>query len=629
MLVPLSWLKEYVDITLKPEELGERLTEVGLGTEKITKVDDDTIFEFEVTPNRPDWLSIIGIAREIAAIEGKSIKYPRLKANFRGSTPKEVQPLVIKTDFEINPRFTAIIISGVTVKGSPKWFKERLLKINQRSINNIVDITNYVMFELGNPLHAFDYDKIKGQLMRVHKTKGGEVFKSVDGITYHLPKGAVVISDEEKIIDLCGIKGGFNSATFEETKTIIIRVPVENPILIRRASQSLGLRSDASSIFERGVNAGATVEALTRCVNLVLELAGGEIASNLYDLKKSDFLPWKLKLRLERLNKMLGIEIKEPKVLQIMKNLNLSPKKLAKGVIQTAIPTYRNDLKIEEDLIEEVARLYGYNNFPKTIPVGEIPTKPIPYYKSYELEHRVKQILTSCSFSEIYSYSLISESDLINIGINPEKSLRVDNPVSREFEYLRPTLKINLIKALRQNKPNSSQVNLFELGKTYLGKTLDNITEDYMLSAISNEKNFFEIKGILERLFQELGINMNPASTIEVLDEGVFFELNFSQILVKAKPQKTFIPIPKYPPVIEDLAIVADENVKTGALLEEIKKQSSLITEVSLLDQFKNSRTFHIVYQHKERNLTIEEVGKIREKIIKALAEKFKAKVKE
>lgn len=631
MLAPLSWLKEYVDIKLTPKELGERLTEVGLGTEKITKVDNDAIFEFEVTPNRPDLLSIIGIAREIAAIEGKSIKYPRLKANFRGLTPKEpkkVLPLEIKTNSEINPRFTAIIISGVTVRESPKWLKERLVKINQRPINNIVDITNYVMFELGNPLHAFDYHKIKGSIMRVHKTSGGELFKSVDGVAYHLPKDAVVISDEEKIIDLCGIKGGFNSATFKETKTIVIRVPVENPALIRRTSQSLGLRSEASSIFERGVNAGATIEALTRCVDLVLELAGGELASNLYDLKKSDFLPWKLKLRLERLNKILGIEIKETKVLQILENLNLSPKKLSKGMIQTTIPTYRNDLKIEEDLIEEVARLYGYNNFPKTIPIGQIPTKPIPYYKDYKTEERTKQILTSCGFSEIYSYSLVSETDLTALEIDPGKTLRVDNPVSREFEYLRPTLKINLIKALRQNKPNSPQINLFELGKTYLGKTLDNVSEEYMLSAVSNTKSFLEVKGILERLFQELGINEEPTAYIEVLEEGVFFELNFSKSLKKSNPQKTFIPIPKYPPVIEDLTIVADESIKTGELIEEIKKQSLLITEVSFSDQFENSRTFHILYQHKERNLTTAEAGKIREKIIKALAEKFKAKVK-
>ncbi|MBI1982114.1 MAG: phenylalanine--tRNA ligase subunit beta [Candidatus Levybacteria bacterium] len=629
MLAPLSWLKEYVDIALKPEELGARLTEVGLGTEKITKVDGDTIFEFEVTPNRPDWLSIIGIAREIAVIESKAIKYPKLKTTFRGSTPKGVQPLTIKTDFEINPRFTAIIIDGITVKNSPKWLKERLIKIGQRPINNIVDITNYVMFELGNPLHAFDYHKIKGNIMTVHQTKGGESFKSVDGTTYRLPKDAVVISDEKKIIDLCGIKGGFNSGTFEETKTIVIRVPVENPGLIRRASQSLGLRSEASSIFERGVNAGGTVEALARCVDLILEFAGGKTASNLYDFKKTDFKPWRLKLSLERLNKILGIEIKEIKVLQILKNLNLSPKKLSKDIIEAIIPTYRNDLKIEEDLIEEVARLYGYNNFPKSIPIGELPTQQIPYYKDYKIEEKAKQILVASEFSEIYSYSLVSETDLLSSGVDPQKTLRVDNPVSREFEYLRPTLKINLLKALRQNKPNSLELNFFELGKVYLGKTLDNASEEYMLSAVSKAKNFFELKGILERLFQELGNSEDPTPYLEVLDEGIFFELNFSQFFKKAKPQKTFSPIPKYPPVIEDLAIVADSNVKTGELIKEIKKQSLLIAAVSLLDQFENTRTFHIVYQHKERNLTTEEVAKIREKILSILKEKFNAKLKE
>jgi phenylalanyl-tRNA synthetase beta chain len=306
MLVPLSWLKEYVDITLTPKELGEKLTEVGLSCEKITKTPDDTIFELEITPNRPDCLSIIGIAREIAAIENVKIKFPRLRNLVK---PKKSLPLTIKTDSKINPRFTGIIISGIKVGESPKWLKDRLLKIDQRSINNIVDITNYVMLELGNPIHTFDYDKIEGKTMAVSQAKGGEKFESVDAIVYHLPKDAVIISDKEKIIDLCGIKGGKNSGTYEGTKTIFIRVPVEVPALIRKASQTLSLRSDSSSIFERGVNTGGTIDALKRTVDLILELAGGEIASDVYDIKETDFKPWKLKLRIDRLNKILGIEI--------------------------------------------------------------------------------------------------------------------------------------------------------------------------------------------------------------------------------------------------------------------------------------------------------------------------------
>jgi len=627
MLTPLSWLKEYIDIKLPPKELGERLTEVGLGTEKITKEKDDVIFDLEITPNRPDLLSIIGVAREVAAIEGKKIIYPKNKIDITKVKPKKVLPLKIETDFKINQRFTGIIIDGIKVKESPTWLKEKLIKIGQRPINNIVDITNYVMFEFGNPLHAFDYDKIEGKIMTVHQSKDGEVFKSVDGLNYHLPKGAVVISDSKKIIDLCGIKGGFNSGTFEETKTIFIRVPVEDPVLIRRTSQALGLRSEASSIFERGVNRGGTIDALNRCVNLILEFSGGEIASEVYDLKKEEFLPWKLSLRIERLNKILGIEIPQKEVLGILENLNLSPK-LIKNNIETTVPTYRNDLKIEEDLIEEVARIYGYNKFPKTMPQSGIPSMIIPYFKDYSLENKAKEIFKASGFSEIYTYSLTSEKDLKDFGFNEGHCLRVDNPISREFEYLRPTLKINLIKAIVENKSNFNKISLFELGKVYLGKNLDEKEEPYYLSGITTGKNYAQVKGIIERLFWEFGIKEDPSDSIGVIEEGIIFELNFSKLLEKANFEKIYKPLPKYPPVIEDLAIIASEKVKTGDLISEIKKQP-LVSEVSLLDQFEETRTFHIVYLDKEKNLTNEEVVKIREKILSNLSEKFHAKIKE
>lgn len=627
MIAPLSWLKEYVNITLSPKELGERLTEVGLGTERISKVDDDTIFEFEITPNRPDLLSIIGIAREIAAIEKKNIKLPKLP---NISKPQKPLPLTINTDFKINPRFTGIIIDGISVKESPAWLKKRLEKVGLRPINNIVDITNYVMLELGNPLHAFDYKKIKGNTLDVIQTSGGEELKSVDGITYHLPKGAVVIKDSEKIIDLCGIKGGFNSQISNETKTIFIRVPIEVPILIRKTSQALGLRSEASAIFERGVNSNGTIDTLKRCVDLVLELAGGEIKSDLYDLKKSDFSPWKLKLRLDRLSKILGINIAEKNVLSILDSLNLSPKKAVdKNLIEVTVPTYRNDLKIEEDLMEEVARLYGYNKFPKTLPLGQISTKQIPYFKDYKLEEKVKNIFISCGFSEIYTYSLVSEDDVIGAGFDPENILRIDNPVSRDFEYLRPTLKIGLKKALIQNKPNFEKINLFELGKVYLGKNLDNTEENYFLSGISNSKTFFETKGLLEELFSQLGIIDDPSGFIQSEDDTIVFELNFSKLLGKINLEKAFVPIPKYPPMAEDLSIIASSNTKAIDVINEIKNQSNLIVDVSLLDRFENTRTFHIVYQDKNKNLTGDEISKIRSKILKTLKSKFGATQKE
>lgn len=625
MLTTLSWLKEYVDIKLSTKELGNRLTEVGLGTEKITEDNTEIILEFEITPNRPDCLSMIGVAREVAAIEKTKIKFPKLKTNLKPTA--EIFPLEIKANPKINPRFTGIIISGIKVKESPSWLKERLESIGQRPINNIVDITNYVMFELGNPIHAFDYDKIEGKVMKVYQTKGGEEFKSVDGISYRLPNGAVVISDEKKIIDLCGIKGGYNSGTFDDTKNIFIRVPVEIPQLIRRTSQSLGLRSEASSIFERGVNKGGTIDALKRCVDLVLEIAGGEIASELIDLKTEDFDPWKLKLKIKRLNQILGIEIPKETVLSIFESLNLSPKLLT-DEIECTIPTYRNDLKIEEDLIEEVARLYNYNKFPKTLPTGAVPTVTIPYFKDYKLEQKIIEIIKAGSFSQVYTYSLISEENLLDSGINPEHALRVDNPVSAEFEYLRPTLKGNLRNALKQNKPYFKSIDLFELGKVYKGYSIDKATENYVLSGITNNKDFLEVKGLLERLFKEIGVKDNAADYIEILPEGIFFELNYDNFVKNANLNKRFKTLPKYPPLVEDLSFIVEENEKTGKIMEEIKSQSPLILEVSLLDQFEGSRTFHILYQSPNKNLTSEEVSKIREEIINSLKKRFKASVK-
>ncbi len=628
MLAPLSWLKKYLEITLPPKELGERLTEVGLSTEKILNQKNDKIFEFEITPNRPDLLSMIGIAREIAAIEKKKITYPTLTTDLKPKKNTQILPLKIHPNSKITPRLTGIIINNVTIKESPNWLKEKLISINQRPINNIVDITNFVMFELGNPIHSFDYHSIAHHEIWVKQAKGGEKFESVDGISYHLPKGAIIYEDHEKIFDLVGIKGGKNSGTYPDTKAVFIVVEVDDPILIRKASLALGLRSEASAIFERNVNRGGTIDALKRTVDLIVELAGGEIASELIDIKEQEFKPWSIKLRLERLNFVLGITIPTEKILNILESLDLSPK-ISGDTITATIPTYRNDLQIEEDLIEEVARIYGYNNFPKTLPGGDIPVQTIPYYKDYELDKKVKHILTSSGFSEIFTYSLISEHDLQEVAIESKNALRVANAVSREFEYLRPTLKGNLLKALKQNKPNFSEIHLFELGKIYKGTSITEAKEEYILAGISNKKTYLEIKGLLERLFMDCNVGEDPTKYIAILDEGILFEVPYTLITqAKGNPHK-FVPIPKYPPLVEDLALIAPTSVLAGNIIELIKKQSPLITDVSLLDKYEDTRTFHIVYQSYEKNLTSEDVTPIREKILKALKEKFSARLKE
>lgn len=628
MRAPISWLKEFVDITPNHKELADRLTEVGLGVEKIERVDGDVIFEFEVTPNRPDLLSIVGIAREIAAIEGKKV---RERAYELKPPQKKSLPMKLHPNYELFLRWSAVLLANVVVKPSPAWMQERLEKVGFRPINNIVDVTNYVMIELGMPLHAFDYDQIKGVQMAVDQAKGGERFTTVDELTYSLPKGAIIIRDSERIIDLAGIKGGLNSGIRDTTKNVFLQATVDNPVLIRRASQALSLRSEASAIYERGPDKGGVLNTLSRAASLILEFTGGELASPPIDLKKENFKPWTIDLAHQRLVRMLGIDIDPKQAKTILEQLGLKTtmnRELSTINYSVTVPTYRNDLHIEEDLIEEVARLYGYNNFPKKIPQGPTPTVQVPYLRNYQSEEVAKQLLQACGFSEISTYSLVNEGDLLMANVNPQHTLRIDNPVSRDYEYLRPTLKTNLIKALRENRPNSVSINLFELGKVYQGKTVDTRKEYDALSAITNKKSFYEVKGVLERLYRELGVDDDPSAAIEVLDEGVFFELNFSQVTKQAHREKVFTPIPKYPPILEDLALLVDKKIKTGKIIEEIQRQSKLISQVSLLDQYESTRTFHIVYQHRDRNLTTDEIADIRTKILIALGEKFAARLK-
>lgn len=631
MLAPLSWLKEYVDITLKPNDLGLKLTEVGLGCEKIHQTNNDIIFELEITPNRPDWLSIIGVAREIAAIERKKIRYPNLKTDLKSKKTAKLISLKIHPNFNCSERMTGIIINNITVKESPQWLKDRLISIGQRPINNVVDITNFVMYELGNPIHSFDFNKIENHEMWVKQAKGGEKFESVDEISYKLPKGAIIYEDSKKIFDLAGIKGGRNSGTYNDTKTVFILVAVDDPLLIRKASQALGLRSDASAIFERAVNKDGTIDALKRTTDLILEYAGGEIASDLIDLKEQDFKPWKLKLRLDRLEFVLGMRIPEKQVMDILEKLSLNPILNQKGnLVECTIPTYRNDLKIEEDLIEEVARLYGYNNFPKTLPDGQIPTAEIPHFKNYRIFDKTKELIRAAGFSEIYTYSLISKNDLLQDATNNQNIVYINNPVSSDFEYLRPTLVYNLKKAFIQNMPNFKKISLFELGKIYHGISLAKAKEPYQLAGITNELSYREVKGVLERLFESLNIS-DPKYNIEPVQNpinAIVFFLNFSDVLASKQQEKIFKPLPKFPPVFEDISFILDPLIKTGDVISLIKKQSTLITRLELLDLYQDTRTFHIVYQDPNKNLTNEEVTKIREKIIKMAEEKFGARVK-
>lgn len=658
MIAPINWLKDYVAISFPLKDLMWRMTEVGMTTEAYHETEGETVLDIEVTPNRPDWLCLLGIAREIAAIQGSKIKTPEIKSL---PSKKADLPISVSTDFSLCPRYSAVLVSGVSVKESPQWLKDRLKLVGLRPINNLVDITNFVMFELGVPIHVFDYGKFENKKLIMKRAAGGESFTSVDGLTYELPKNTIIIKDGEKVIDLCGLKGGEATGVSENTKNIFIHVPIYTPQMIRRTSQSLKLSSEASYIYERGANAGGTIDSLKRVVELTLKLAGGQVASDLIDIKNEKFEEKKLKLNLARLEKVLGLKIPNEKVISILASLNLTPKK---GVteVECRIPSYRGDLKIEEDLIEEVARIYGYNKFPKTLPIGETPKEKIPYFFDDSFHLTLKGLLAASGFNEVLTYSLISEDVLAATKQRKENYIKLSNPVSLDFEYLRRSLVPNLLAAIRLN-PNEKKLKLFELGKVYLGSA-EKADETYFVSGIQKGENFSDAKGVLDYLFARLNLGnnityeaeesnalwhpfksgsisvgqktiglfgaINPLvlDSLGIKDEVFAFELDIAAFTASLKP-RVYQPIPKYPAQIEDMTLSFPERTKIGEVINAAKEISRLVSHIELVDTYGNSYTFRLWYQDPKKTLTDEEVQIERKKILKELTRKFGAGFKD
>ncbi len=656
MLIPLSWLKEYVDIKLPLSELMWRMTEAGLTCETYKKIGSEIVLDVEVTANRPDWMSIVGVAREVAAIQGIKTK---IKAPSEIENPKKVLPIKLNSDSSLFDRWTGVTISGIEVKESPKWLKDKIIAMNARPINNIVDITNYIMYEYGIPMHAFDYDEIKGAVMTVKRAKGGEKFTSVDEINYNLPKDAIVIYDDERLIDLAGIKGGLNSGIKDSTKNIFLHVTIDNPVLVRRSSIALGLRSEASAIYERGPDKGGTINVLKRAVELVKKVAGGEVASKIIDIKKEAFEPWTVKLSFEKLNKILGIEIEKKKVVEILSKLNLSPK-LEKGNILCTIPTYRGDIRIEEDLIEEVARIYGYNKFPKTLPSGQVSKIRIPYYFDDSFHMKLKSLMTSQGFSEVMTLSLVSESLIKKVNENPKDHIKLSNPVSSDYEYMRRSLLASLLPSLKLNQDNT--VKIFELDKVYQG-TPSKPQEVYKLAGLAKGLTFREFKGVVDVILERLNISKakiefettdgfwHPSksgsiyvnkrlvgsfgeihpSTVQALNlpENVF-GLEFDvTVLNDSVGEITFESVSENPPQIEDITLTLPPKTRVGDMVLSIKESNKLISRIELKDVYEDSYTLRVWYQHPDKTLTDIEVKKVRDQLTSSVKRDFGAKIKE
>lgn len=670
LLISDSWLGDFLKTKATAYEIGESLSLCSQSVERIKKVDHDFLYDIEITTNRPDCFSVYGLARELAAILPR-FDFP---AKFNAGEVAKIQepegknalPLEVKiADPNLCPRFTALIFEISKLGPSPKIVRERLEKAGIRALNNVVDISNYLMIELGQPMHTFDYDKIKGTKMTLRSTQKEEKITTLDKQTRILPKETIIIEDgEERIIDLCGIMGAENSAVDEKTRRVLLFVQTYDPARIRRTCQLLGFRTEAASRFEKGVDPEGVPLAIGKAIKMFEKNCQAKIVSKLIDLYPEKQKVEKVQLDLALLTKIMGLEIPKKEITEILESLGFLLKIDNPSLITATVPHWRNqDISIPEDLIEEVARIYGYNRLPNT---------PLPVLVNNESQEKffwegsIKTALKHWGFTEITNYSLIDENSLKKVSLESSNYLKIANPLNEDLLYVRPSLLPSLLQIISQNQANFSAMRIFEIANIYLPQGENHLPDEIkMLTGLYTGHDFFTLKGLFENLLENLGIPdyqftaslpktsiFNPRKTAEILIKGksigllgeidkkilssfsinsklIGFDIELGALIKNATKMKKYKPLISFPSIVEDLSFVVKKKIEVAKMMEAIKNLDKLIVKVELLDSYQDTQTFRITYQSPVKTLSTEAVGKIRERIIKIVKEKFGAYLKQ
>jgi len=639
----------------------------------------DVVFDLDVTPNRPDCLSVIGVAREVAALTGKGVRLPEASYE-EASPPIEKQVSIEIKAPDLCPRYTTSLITGIKIAESPRWMQERLLACGMRPINNIVDVTNYVMLEYGEPLHAFDYNQIRGKRIIVRRADKGESLVTLDSVKRVLSQEMLVIADEERAVAIAGVMGGADSEVTDRTNAILLEAANFNPASIYHTGNTLGLPSEARLRFERGISPELTIPALKRATQLIVQLAGGKAAKGLIDVYPGRQEPKPILLSTARVNALLGADFTPEQIKETLSSLGLDVKPTGSGFLVTA-PYWRSDIALVEDLIEEIARITGYDQIPATMLSEPIPRhNPDPVIS---LKREVRYSLVGYGFQEVINYSLTS-LELINRLLpkpHPLKPapLRMANPMTAEQEYLRPSLRASLLAALSANRRHEAgSIRLFELGRIYLPRPKDLPSEPEMVCGLlsgprfeqswhSGEEavDFFDAKGVIEGLLSQLGVeasfepcqdeSLHPSKQAAIVIEnnrlGVIgelhpkvaeafelsgavymFEINLTALLPFSLGHKLFQPIPRFPAVVRDIALVVDAGV-TNRQVQDIITGFPLVTQVALFDVYsggqllpgKKSLAYRITFQSPSQTLTDDEVNKVLEQILDKLTKQLGA----
>jgi phenylalanyl-tRNA synthetase beta chain len=645
---------------------------------------EDWILDINITPNRSDCLCVLGIAREVAALTGKSLRFPvDKKAEKDPSADRLTSVTLERTD--LCPRYVAKLILGVRIGPSPFWMRRRLEACGVRAISNIVDVTNYVMLEMGQPLHAFDFHRLEEKRIVVRTAAPGFTFTTLDGTGRKMPKDALMICDGKKPVALAGIMGGLNSEIEEDTSDILLESAYFDPMGIRRTSKQLGLSTEASIRFERGIDPNGSLRAAERAADLMAALTGGAVSRGAVDAYPKKIEPLQIPLRVSRVNQILGTSINSKEIQSHLKNLQLEVRENGADSFRVTAPTYRVDLTREIDLIEEVARLHGFHRVPVTLPSGRVsPEKKTPMQVGVE---RARDLLSGFGFREVITYSFISPQVLLDLRISPNdrkaRGLRIQNPLSEDQAVMRTTLVPGLLHTVRSNLHRQNlDLKLFELGRVFFPRGPEDQPEEVeflggILSGLRDEESwakppaqcdFFDLKGTVEGLFEGMGVaevqflpndqipflhpgkacrvcvrgedigilgQVNPAvgERFDLKEKVFLFELDFQKVVCRMTERRTFTPLPRYPAVTRDLAVVVDEPVAAGDILQTLwKAGGGWIKEIRLFDLYRGnpvpsgrkSLAFRLVYQKEDRTLTDREVNEFHQQLVERLAREYK-----
>jgi phenylalanyl-tRNA synthetase beta chain len=667
MNISLEWLSQYLPGALTAGDAADALTNGGLPVEKFHTVGDDTVIDVEVTSNRSDCLSHVGVARELAALLNREFRDIELPMDKPTGTANDTGLTAVGIDApELCPHYTARVIRNVKIGPSPEWMQRRLASVGVRPVNNVVDVTNYVLFEMGQPLHAFDFDKVAGKQINVRLARPGEKLTSLDGKERSLTADMLVIADAEKPIALAGVMGGQNSEVTAETVNILLESARFDPLSVRGTARALAMGSDSSYRFERGIDPTLPERASRRAAKLILEIAGGKLAGPLVAAGSSGYSPKNLWLRLGRLQQVLGIEFPDFQVVEAFQRLRLSP--ILRGErIDVTVPSHRLDINFEIDLIEEAARVIGYDKVPvrEEISLRVAPADPV--LKTTEV---IRSTLVAGGYFEALTFSFVTDA-LAKSFMPPEAAglPKTDARVRLVDAQLRPSILPGLLEAVRRNETvGTAGVKFFEIGSTFWADTAGKVIEHRRLSLVGST-DYRQVRGVIETLLNRLDANRpvtivaqdrpgfargacgqilwgdHSLGFIGKIDRAVADRLSLRELPIAAELEMAVLlagaqhvprlhPLPRFPSVRRDLSLVVADNTQYEQLesvVREVKPdQLEAIDYVTTyrgkpLESGVKSVTITLVFRSADSTLTSEAVESAVQKVVDAAKQKLGA----